>query len=118
MSWKNKKKKNTITKYSNYSIINKLKSEKKITDNTLNNINNISLEDLIAIKLEQSSRLLGGKLYNFPLWKAMPEICRDALLKYSYTACETKKDMARLLGIDRSDLYKFLKKHKTESYFN
>ena len=48
----------------------------------------------------------------------MPEICRDALLKYSYTACDTKKDMARLLGIDRSDLYKFLKKHKTESYFN
>ena len=42
MSWKNKKKKNTVTKYSKYSIINKLKSEKKITDIVLNNINNIS----------------------------------------------------------------------------
>ncbi len=102
----------------NHSIINKLRREQRLNENFLNVLSSISLEELIAIKLEQSSRILGGKLYNFPLWKAMPEICRDALLKYSYTACDTKKDMARLLGIDRSDLYKFLKKHKTESYFN
>ena len=94
----------------NHSIINKLRREQRLNENFLNVLSSISLE--------QSSRILGGKLYNFPLWKAMPEICRDALLKYSYTACDTKKDMARLLGIDRSDLYKFLKKHKTESYFN
>ena len=52
MPWKNKRNKKSFTKYSNYSIIKKLKSEEKINDNTLNNINNISLEDLIAIKLE------------------------------------------------------------------
>ena len=81
MSWKNKKKKNTITKYSNYSIINKLKSEKKITDNTLNNINNISLEDLIAIKLELSTRFLCGKFYGLPIWRLTRHAVTDALLQ-------------------------------------
>lgn len=102
----------------NRSIINKLRKERRVNENFMNVLSSLSLEELIALKLEQSSRMLGGKLYNFPLWKAMPEICRSALLKYAYSACKTKKDMSRLLGIDRSNLYKFLKKHKTESYFN
>ena len=67
MPWKNKRDKKPYTKYSKYSIINKLKSEKKITDIVLNNINNISLEDLIAIKLELSTRYLYGKFYGIPI---------------------------------------------------
>ena len=46
--------------YKNYSIINKLSKEDIINKETLNTINNISLEDLIAIKLELSTRFLNG----------------------------------------------------------
>ena len=92
MSWKNKKKKNTVTKYSKYSIINKLKSEKKISDIVLNNINNISLEDLIAIKLELSTRYLYGKFYGIPIWRLTRHAVTDALLKTALSIARTKKE--------------------------
>ena len=117
MSWKNKKKKNTVTKYSNYSIINKLKSEKKITDNTLNNINNISLEDLIAIKLELSTRYLCGKFYGLPIWRLTRHAVTDALLKTALSIARTKKEAARFLGVDYMEFNRYIKKYNTISFF-
>jgi len=117
MSWKNKKKKNTVTKYSKYSIINKLKSEKKITDSTLNNINNISLEDLIAIKLELSTRYLYGKFYGLPIWRLTRHAVTDALLKTALSIARTKKEAARFLGVDYMEFNRYIKKYNTISFF-
>ena len=117
MSWKNKKKKNTVTKYSKYSIINKLKSEKKISDSTLNNINNISLEDLIAIKLELSTRYLYGKLYGIPIWRLTRHAVTDALLKTALSIARTKKEAARFLGVDYMEFNRYIKKYNTISFF-
>ena len=117
MSWKNKKKKNAITKYSKYSIINKLKSEKKITDSTLNNINNISLEDLIAIKLELSTRYLYGKFYGLPVWRLTRHAVTDALLKTALSIARTKKEAARFLGVDYMEFNRYIKKYNTISFF-
>lgn len=117
MSWKNKKKKNTVTKYSKYSIINKLKSEKKITDSTLNNINNISLEDLIAIKLELSTRYLYGKFYGIPIWRLTRHAVTDALLKTALSIARTKKEAARFLGVDYMEFNRYIKKYNTISFF-
>ena len=117
MSWKNKKKKNTVTKYAKYSIINKLKSEKKITDNTLNNINNISLEDLIAIKLELSTRFLYGKFYGLPIWRLTRHAVTDALLKTALSIARTKKEAARFLGVDYMEFNRYIKKYNTISFF-
>ena len=79
MVWKNKRKK--PTKYENYSIVNKLKSDGKLTTQTINNINNISLEDLIAIKLELATRYTCGKFYGMPVWRITRHTIIDALLK-------------------------------------
>ena len=117
MSWKNKKKKNTVTKYSKYSIINKLKSEKKITDGTLSNINNISLEDLIAIKLELSTRYLYGKFYGLPIWRLTRHAVTDALLKTALSIARTKKEAARFLGVDYMEFNRYIKKYNTISFF-
>ena len=117
MSWKNKRNKKPITKYSKYSIINKLKSEKKITDSTLNNINNISLEDLIAIKLELSTRYLYGKLYGIPIWRLTRHAVTDALLKTALSIARTKKEAARFLGVDYMEFNRYIKKYNTISFF-
>ena len=117
MSWKNKKKKNTVTKYSKYSIINKLKSEKKISDIVLNNINNISLEDLIAIKLELSTRYLYGKFYGLPIWRLTRHAVTDALLKTALSIARTKKEAARFLGVDYMEFNRYIKKYNTVSFF-
>ena len=50
----NMKDKNITT--SNKSIINKLKDQNKINDNTLISINSLSLEEVIAVKLELATR--------------------------------------------------------------
>ena len=117
MSWKNKRNKKPFTKYSKYSIINKLKSEKKITDSTLNNINNISLEDLIAIKLELSTRYLYGKLYGIPIWRLTRHAVTDALLKTALSIARTNKEAARFLGVDYMEFNRYIKKYNTISFF-
>jgi transcriptional regulator of acetoin/glycerol metabolism len=104
--------------YKNYSLINKLKRERRINEDFMNVLSSLTLEEVIGLKLEQASRLLGGKLFNFPIYKAMPEICRAALLKFAISVSETKKEAARVLGIDRADYYKIVKKHGTETYFD
>jgi len=115
MVWKNKKKK--PTKYENYSIVNKLKSDGKLTTQTINNINNISLEDLIAIKLELATRYTCGKFYGMPVWRITRHTIIDALLKTGLSIAKTKKEAARFLGVDYMDFNRYIKKYKTESFF-
>jgi hypothetical protein len=116
MTWKNKRKRKT-TKYDKYSIVNKLKTEGKITNSTLNNINNISLEDLIAIKLELATRYTCGKFYGLPLWRLTRHAVTDALLKTGLSIARTKSEAARFLGVDYMDFNRYIKKYKTESFF-
>ena len=51
-----------------YSIINKLKDQNKLNDQLLVCLNNLSLEDVIAVKLELSTNLLNHRLYGFDIW--------------------------------------------------
>ena len=80
-------------------------------------LNNLSLEDLIALKLELASKVAGSKLYGFKLWNSIPDIVRDAMLKYAMSATRTKNEAQRFLGIDAQNYKKLLKKYKTENFF-
>ena len=48
----------------------------------------------------------------------MPSICRDALLRFVLSACESKRDGARMLGIDIREFNSLLKKYNTEKLFD
>ncbi len=65
----------------NYSFINLMKRERRINENFMNVLSTLTLEEIIALKLESSIQNINNKLYNFPLWSAMPNITRDALLR-------------------------------------
>jgi len=110
---KNKKKYNN----KNYSVINKLKADKKISDSVLIELDGLSLEEIIAIKLELTTRFLCGKLYGLPLWRVTKQTVIDALLKTALSISKTKKEASRFLGIDYSEYNKLLKKYKTVSFF-
>ena len=73
MSSKNSKKK---------SFISELRSEGRINENFINIVSDLKLEELIAIKLEESANSTGGKFYNFPIWHSLPYICKDACYKF------------------------------------
>lgn len=100
-----------------YSISNKLKSENKITDEFEIMLCSLTLEDIIALRLELAARATRGKLYGFKLWHSVPDIVKEALLKYAYSAARTKNEAAAFLGIGKSDFRKLIKKFHVKSFF-
>ena len=105
-------------KFKNYSFISLMKKENRADEDFLVMLSSFSLEEIIALKLELSTRLIKHKFYNFPLWRSMPSICRDAVLRFVLSACESKRDGARMLGIDIREFDKLLKRYNTEKLFN
>ena len=116
MTWKKKKRLQGKNKY--YSIARKLRRENKSSDEFEIMFNNLSLEEVIALKLELSSKTTGGCLYGFPLWETLPIIVKDAVLKYSVSATRTQTEAARFLGLNKDRLFKLIKKYDIHSFFS
>ena len=116
MFWKKKLRSHKGKNYY-YSFRNKLKQEKKITDDFEVMLSSLTLEELIALKLELSSSYINNKLYNFPIWNSIIYIVKDACLKYALSACRTKREAARFLGLNQRVFEAEIKKFKTEEYF-
>ena len=81
------------------SYISDLRSEGRINEDFINKVSELKLEELIAIKIEVSSRMTNGKLYNFPIWYSIPRICKEACMKIADRICVSKADKASFLGI-------------------
>ena len=102
-----KAKRNITT--ANKSIIKKLKDQNKINDNILSCISSLSIEDLIAVKLELSANHLNNRLYGFDIWRNSGYIVKEALLKFAISSTNSKKDAARFLGLTYSEFKRVLK---------
>jgi len=115
MTWNKKKKIQGKNKY--YSISNKLRKENKSHDEFEVMLNNLTLEEIIGLKLELAAKSVGGCLYGIPIFSAIPYLVRDAILKYSLSATKSKKEAARFLGIKLDHFKKLIKKYNIENYF-
>lgn len=111
------KKKKIYGKNKNYSVINKLLKEEKINERFLSVLNQLSLEELIAVKLEMASKASGGNVFGIPLWYSLKDICRDAVLKFALSATRTKNEASSFLGISFFNFKNYLKKYEVKSYF-
>ena len=94
----------------NYSISKRLRREGKITEEFEFLLSNMTLEEIIGLKLEVSSRAINHKLYGFKLFDNITKICRDALLIYALSAARTKNEAALFLGMENMNFRKSLKK--------
>ena len=101
----------------NKSVIRHLQDQNLINDSLLVLINNLTIEDLVAIKLELSAIHLKNRLYGFDIWKNSSRIMKDALLKFAISTTNSKKDAARFLGMTYGDFKKALKRYKVDNYF-
>ena len=111
-----KSQKSSLTRR-NKSVIFKLTNEGYLDNTVLVNINNITLEDLIAIKLELSAKHLNNRPYGFDMWRKSRYIIKEAFLKFAISTTNSKKAAARFLGINYIEFKKALKDFKIESYF-
>lgn len=95
------------------SVLHKLRKEKKSNKRFEVMLSNISLEDIIALRLELASISMGGKFFNLPLWLTLHQIVRDALLKYVVSVAKSQREAAYFLGVSAASLFKIFKKQGT-----
>jgi len=101
-----------------YSISNKLKKENKSSEEFEILFNNLSLEEVIGLKLELASKSsFNGKLYGVPIWNSIPSIVKDAVLKYALSATRSKREAARFLGLNEFAMKRLINKYRIDNYF-
>lgn len=100
-----------------YSVINKYLKEGKIDPKFVEMLSGLSLEDVIALKLEQANRMVAGRLYSIPIMKFVTRICKDAVLKYAISASRTYPEAASFLGVTEGKFAEYRKQYKTDLFF-
>ncbi len=112
-----KRRKNYNGKNKNYSITKKLRKDKKSNEEFELMLNNLSLEELIALKLELSTVTVANRLYGIPLWSNITNIVQDAIIKYALSATRTQQEAMRFLGLKESHFHQLKKKFNPYDYF-
>ena len=110
--------KKRTSKYKHKSIINKLLYNNIINESNLTFIDSMTLEDLIAVKLELSARYINNKLYAFNLLSNTNRLVKEAIIKFAISATQSKMDAARFLGIDYEGLRKLVNEYDLQDYFD
>lgn len=88
----------------NLSFSNKLRKEGKSTEAFEIMLSALTLEELLALKLECASRLTNGRLYGFNLWSNIVDITKEALYNAAISITKTNKETTRVLGINKQTL--------------
>tara|TARA_R100000808_G_C2106291_1_gene121783 strand:- start:207 stop:566 length:360 start_codon:yes stop_codon:yes gene_type:complete len=112
-----KRTKRITGKNESYSISRKLRLNNKSSDEFEIMLNALSVEELIALKLELATKAVKSKMYGIPLWKKMPEIARDAVFKYAVSATQSKTEAAKFLGISQLRFNKLHCRYEIDEYF-
>jgi len=116
LTWKRSIKKGKAVN-SPFSVSAKLKKERKSSDEFEFMLNKLSLEEIIALKLEITARVLGGKYYGFQLWSAIPKVVKEALMLYAISASNTDSDAAELLNMPTTRFIMLKNVYKSREYF-
>jgi hypothetical protein len=111
------KKKKVYGTKKHYSVISKLENDGKINEQFQLMMNKLSLEEVIAAKLELASKASGGFIYGIPIWASLLHIVRDATLKFALSATRTKAEAARFIGVNIDNFNTYLDQYDTENYF-
>ena len=84
------------------SVSKKLRENRKINPEFEVRLASLTLEELIALKLELAAKNVRGKLYGFPIWNTSTYIIKDSLIKFALSATNSHREAANLLGINVS----------------
>tara|TARA_Y100000310_G_scaffold38155_1_gene35802 strand:+ start:5706 stop:6095 length:390 start_codon:yes stop_codon:yes gene_type:complete len=115
VNWKRKR--NYNGKNKNYSISKKLRKDRKSNEEFEIMLANLTLEEVIALKLELATKSISNRMYGFPIWHSLHNIVQDAVFKYAYSATRTKAEAMRFLGLQENWFHKLQKKYGIDDYF-
>jgi hypothetical protein len=80
-------------------------------------LNNLTLEDIIALKLELVNKTVGTNLYGLPIWTSLTYIVRDAILRYALAVSPSKTKAIQFLGIEKKMFYRYLTNYGLRDYY-
>jgi len=100
------------------SLLRRLRKENRITEELEILLNDLSLEEVIAAKLELSSKTLKSPIYGLPIWRYLPDIVSEAVLMFAISTTQTTAECARYLGMSQANLYQLAKKYQIWNYFD
>ena len=115
VNWKRKR--NYNGKNKNYSISKKLRKDRKSNEEFEIMLASLTLEEVIALKLELATKSISNRMYGFPIWHSLHNIVQDAVFKYAYSATRTKAEAMRFLGLQENWFHKLQKKYGIDDYF-
>ena len=75
-------------------------------------LSNLTLEEIVQAKLELSSRSLNEKLFGYPLYNNIQNIVKESLVKFAFNFCDTKERAYSILGLNKAQLIRYMKKNK------
>jgi len=100
-------------RFSEYSFSKHLRTSNKSSDEFEFMLNQLSLEEIIALKLELCSKSMNGKLYGFNLWYNFPRIAKEALLLFAVSATTNLIEAQTILGVKDPVVFKkILHRHR------
>tara|TARA_B100000287_G_scaffold435241_1_gene502586 strand:- start:63 stop:449 length:387 start_codon:yes stop_codon:yes gene_type:complete len=100
------------------SITRTLRKENKINDDFENKLSLLTIEELIALKLESSANLVKGKLYGFPIWSNINNIAKEAIIMFALSSTTSHKEAAAVLGLSKSQLKNYVRKYNLNEYLD
>jgi hypothetical protein len=118
--WRNNPKSSKISQNANvgnYSLSNALKREGKSNIAFEFMLNNLTLEELIGLKLEIASRCMNGKYFGIPIYASTVEIVKAALVRFAFSCAMSQKEAVTFLGIKPYTYRKFIEKYRIKNYF-
>ena len=90
--------------------------KKKLIDKTFcHQLNRLTLEEVISLKLQLSTESVKGKLFGFPLTKFISNITKEALITFALSTTGSFREAAKILGLSHVELYNYNKKHNIVS---
>lgn len=96
----------------NQSLLRKLRKERKINKEVESLLNDLTLEDLIALKLELAAVHVKGKFFGFPIYATTLQLVKEAMVKFALSSTTSHKKAAFAIGISLSEIKRYIKKYE------
>ena len=100
----------------NFNLRKKLKKQNKIDAEFETKLNQLSLEEIISLKLNLIFDSVGDKVYGFHIFKNLDHLIKESIIKSTLSYCRSYESARRHLGLDISTWTKLLKKYVPMDY--
>ena len=100
------------------SFSHKLRKEGKSNEAFEVMLSALTLEEIIGLKLECSSRLTAGKMYGFNLWSNIVDITKEAVYNAVISVTRTNKEATTILGINEKTFKTLKRKYKIKEEYD